>query len=176
MNDVNSFFYKISQQMHKMHEKENIIIRIWQRAQCYVTSLSNASYLITVTNMKKTYSLRYHNPQLLLGKSGHNYSTVVHSQILFYMQQRTVVPDHGTQYEETGFSHHWGMWEEWQMDWISLIVSYNFKCRSMFTYCVTKTTSFLIFRHLFVSISLSDLGLLKFPWYMNYLIFIEILV
>ena len=33
-------------------------------------------------------------------------------QILFYMHQQPMVPDHGTQYEENPSSHHGGMHEE----------------------------------------------------------------
>ena len=36
------------------------------------------------------------------------------SQILFYMHQQPMVPDHGTQYEENQSSHHGGICEDWQ--------------------------------------------------------------
>ena len=39
------------------------------------------------------------------------------SQILFYMHQRTMVPDHGTEYEENPSSYHGGMHKDGHPDW-----------------------------------------------------------
>ena len=36
-----------------MYEKLSTINKIWQRAKCYLTIMSNASYLITVSDMTK---------------------------------------------------------------------------------------------------------------------------
>ena len=36
----------------------------------------------------------------------HNYSNLIQSQILFYMPQQLMVPDHGTKYKENRASHH----------------------------------------------------------------------
>ena len=49
-------------------------------------------------------------------KNCHNYSNLAHSQILFYLHQQTMVPDHGTQYEENPSSHQWGMHEDGYLD------------------------------------------------------------
>ena len=51
------------------------------------------------------------NTQKLLINS-HNYSNLSQSQILFYMHEQPMVPDHGTQYEENPASHHGGILED----------------------------------------------------------------
>ena len=54
MNKNNPFFSEISQQIHKMYEKLATITQIWQSAKCYVTSISNTSFLlVTLPDMKK---------------------------------------------------------------------------------------------------------------------------
>ena len=50
------------------------------------------------------------------GKNGHNYSNLAQSQILFYMHQWLIVPDHGNQYEENPSTHHGGMLEDGNPD------------------------------------------------------------
>ena len=49
-------------------------------------------------------------------KINHNYSNLAQSQILFYMQSKCIVPDHGTQYEKYLFRHYGGMPEDGLMD------------------------------------------------------------
>ena len=53
MNKINPFCSAISQQIDKMYEKVAIITQIWHRAKHYLTSMSNAWYLIPVPNMNK---------------------------------------------------------------------------------------------------------------------------
>ena len=52
--------WHITTNTQKCMKKWTLITQLWQRAKCYFTSLSNASYLITVTNMKKKHVLLWH--------------------------------------------------------------------------------------------------------------------
>ena len=49
-------------------------------------------------------------------KTGHNYSHVTLSQILFNVHQQPMEPDHDTKYNVNQASHHGGMWEDGQTD------------------------------------------------------------
>ena len=53
-----------------------IITPIWHRAKCYLTSMNNAWYLITVPNMNKitTFISKISQPLNNLWKNCHNYS------------------------------------------------------------------------------------------------------
>ena len=63
-------------------------------------------------------------------KNGHNYSKSAQSQILLYMHQWPMVPDHGTQYEESLSSHYRGMCKDGypdglvdrRMDWTRSLI------------------------------------------------------
>ena len=50
MHKINPFFSEISKQIQVAR-----ITQIWHRAKCYFTSMSNASYLITVPNGSTRY-------------------------------------------------------------------------------------------------------------------------
>ena len=52
-------------------------------------------------------------------KNCHNYSNLAHRQILFYMHQQPMVPDHGTQYEENLASHHGWMHKDGHTDGVT---------------------------------------------------------
>ena len=49
-------------------------------------------------------------------KNCHNYSNLAQSQILLYIHQRVMLPDHDTQYEENQSSHHGGVHEHGHPD------------------------------------------------------------
>ena len=127
--------------------------------------MSNALYLITVTNMKKITLFSELSQQTLIinWKNCHNYSNLTQSQILFYMQQLPM--DHGT----WSWYPIWGQSSQpsWRNVWgrpdgldPSLIMSYKFQMQ-MLTYFITKTTSLLIFRHPFLSIRVWEIQGLK---------------
>ena len=112
MNKNNPCFSEMSHQIHKMYETVTIITQSWQRAKCY----------FTVPNMIE----QNHHIQLWdittntqnLWKQYHHYSNWAQSQILFYMHQQPLLPDHhhSTQYEENPSSHHGGKHKDWLMD------------------------------------------------------------
>ena len=91
-----------------------IITQIWHRAKLYFTSILLKQLI--VPDYCTTYEQNYHilvwditrNTQNLC-KNCHIYSNLAQSQILFYMHQQPMVPDHGTQYKENPFSYHGGM-------------------------------------------------------------------
>ena len=62
------------------------------------------------------------------GQNGRIYSNLTQRQIIFYMQQWPMIPDHGTQYEETPSNHHGGMCNE-GLD-PSRIMSYKFQTQA----------------------------------------------
>ena len=101
-------FSAISQQTHKMYEKVAVITQIWHKDKRYFTSMSNASYLVTVLNTNKiTRFFSVISQQTLkIYETTHNYSKLALSQILFYVHQWPMVPDRGPQYEENLSSHH----------------------------------------------------------------------
>ena len=80
-----------------------IISQIWHKAKCYF--IVQAWYLIIVPNMNQIITFFSDISQQTL-KHCHNYSNLAQSQILFYMHQQPMIPDHGTQYEENPASHH----------------------------------------------------------------------
>ena len=101
-----------------MYEKLAAITQIWQRAKCYFTSMNNASNLITVPYMKTitTFFSEISQHSKFILKNCHNQSNLAQSQILFYVHQQPMVPDHGTQYEGNPSSHHGGKHKDGQMD------------------------------------------------------------
>ena len=82
------------------------------QAKCYFTSMSNASCLITVPNMKKISphsSLRYYNTLKMYLKNCHNYSNLAQNP-------NSILHASVTQYEENASSHHGGMYKNGQTD------------------------------------------------------------
>ena len=53
-----------------------------------------------------------HQTLYIYRKNDHNYLNFAQSQILLYMHQRSIVPDHSAQYEENPSIHHGGMYED----------------------------------------------------------------
>ena len=51
-----------------------------------------------------------------LGKNCHNYSNLAQSQILCYMHQQPMVPNHSTRYEENPSTYHGGISNDGQTD------------------------------------------------------------
>ena len=97
-----------------MYEKVAIITQIWHRAKCNFTDISNAWDQITVPNMNKITTLISEISQQTLKISE---KILIITQILFYMHQKAMVPDHDTQYEENPSTHHGGMHEDGHL-WI----------------------------------------------------------
>ena len=93
MNESNPFFSEISQQIHKIYGKVNIITQIGRSAQCYFTSMSNAWYLITVPNMSKITTIISEISQALniYGQNSHYYSNFTLNQIVFDMHEQPIV-------------------------------------------------------------------------------------
>ena len=119
MNTINPFFPRISQQIHKMFEKVAILTLIWHRVKCYFTSMSNALAPDNCTKYEQNHHILLQdittNTQNVW-KNSHNYSNLTQSQIVFYVHQRPMVPDHGTQYQKNSSSHHEGMREDVSTD------------------------------------------------------------
>ena len=93
-----------------MYDKVAIITQIWHRAKSYLASMSNTWYLITVSNINRITTFFSETPQQTHTKYEKK------RQILFYMNQRRMVPDYSTQYGENLSSYHGRMCEEGPTD------------------------------------------------------------
>ena len=88
-------------------------------AKYYFIGISNMWYLITIPNLNIITLFFFEISQQTLKMyflNGHNYIHFAQNQILFYVHQRPIVPDHSTQYEETPYSLHGGMCKDGQAD------------------------------------------------------------
>ena len=90
-----------------------IITEIWHRAICHFTSMSNTWYLIIVRNMYKIITFFFAISQLAL-KIYEQIAiiTLAQSHILFYVHQRTMVPDQVPNMKKNPSSHHGGMHQD----------------------------------------------------------------
>ena len=86
------------------------ITQIWYGAKCYFTQSSNTGCLITVQHMNNINPFFSEISQQTqnVWKSGHKYSNLAQSKILFYKHKQHMVYDYCTKYEQ---NHHILLWD-----------------------------------------------------------------
>ena len=111
-------------------DKINLSSEISQHTKCILNASNGHNYLpnailrasathgtwllYQIWTKSTTFSFEISQQTQKLWKNDHHCKYLTQSQIVFYMNQQPMVPDHGAKYEENPVGHHRGMNEDRQ--------------------------------------------------------------